>query len=207
MTMPPIIWGCHRSCSHTCVFVCVQTSSPCGLDGGSCEQALVGCLGAQTPVCVHHVLSVLTRPSLLTSILISPTIGLWAESLWFFFKNVSWKHFWAEHLAFASSHQWMHLWGAWHTPLLQMQGWKAGAAISELVSAWFVYPWILKPAIVMCRRRSNTSSAWKYRNTESWVRARLNHCATPSSSPSLAQNTATIFELKLTLYLYKGIQL
>lgn len=125
----------------------------------------------------------------------------------FFFKNVSWKHFWAEHLAFASSHQWMHLWGAWHTPLLQMQGWKAGAAISELVSAWFVYPWILKPAIVMCRRRSNTSSAWKYRNTESWVRARLNHCATPSSSPSLAQNTATIFELKLTLYLYKGIQL
>lgn len=66
-------------------------------------------------------------------------------------------------------------------------GLKPGAAIFELLSAWFVCPWVLRPAVPLCRRHSNTSSAWKCKNTKSWVRARLNHCSTPPprSPPSL----------------------
>lgn len=66
----------------------------------------------------------------------------------------------------------------WQTPLLQIRGLKPEAAIFELVSAWSVCLWILRPAVALCRRRSQTSSVWKYKNPKSLVRARLNHCAT-----------------------------
>lgn len=123
----------------------------------------------------------LSRPFLLTSILISSTVGLWTKELWFFFffkcqcclkcvikAFLSCNNLRLPPVATERTHG-----VAWQTPLQQMRGLKPFLNFSVSV---ICVPVDFK---ALCRRRSNTSSAWKYRNTKSWVRARLNHCATP----------------------------
>ena len=183
---------------HACLFVCVQNASPCGSDGGSCEKAPVPCLHAYTPVCVHHALSVWHVLSRWLSFHLLTVSGLKIWRLVGFFvvffqcqrclKCVIKAFLSCNNLRLPPVATERTRGVAWQAPLPQTAGGrggglKPGAAIFYLVSAWFVCPWILRAAVALCRRRSNTSSLWKYRHTKSWVRAGLNHCATPPPPP------------------------